>query len=340
MSTNPETQAGTWTDYKTNRAKGIRVCRGDPDTFSVHTDEAGNIPLQAATARWPQLIRGTQLMDSKHGFTKGYWYKEPTLGWSWTSDDNGIIAMAIRVDEAFALLPMDTCISWILNMALVPTSERAQVLEDALQNKYTGEFLARMIEERWGKKFPIPTNLKPQSNNYSPVPDIGQVRPWRQHLEEAAHMADVHQVSDEDVINAWLYNHQHDADSDEENHHRGHSSKKAKNDAPWSDRLHIIHRTANHGGLSPRTKAAYHREFHRNTPVAVHYGKRGYETAQAAPPPGPLDGSDNDLRLDQWDFDQTSAARASTDPAPAWNDDPAPAWNDNMAHQHSFGGQR
>jgi hypothetical protein len=332
MSTNPETQAGTWTDYKTNKAKGIRVCRGDPDTMSVHTDEAGNIPLQAATARWPQLIRGTQLMDSKHGLAKGYWYKEATLGWSWTSDDNGIIAMAIRVDELFALLPMDTCIAWILNMALVPRSEHAKLLADALQNNYTGEFLALMIEQRWGKKFPIPTHLKSQNNSYSPFPDRGEGRPWRQHLEEAAYMAEAHQLSDEDIIKAWLYNHKPEADSDEENHHRGHSTKKAKNNAPWGDKHHIIHRTANQGGLTPRTMAAYNREFHRNTPMAVHYGRQGFETEQAAPPPGPLDDSDNDLRLDPWDFDQNSAARASTDPAPAWSD--------NMLREHLFGGQR
>jgi hypothetical protein len=75
MPTNPDKHTGTWTDYKNDKAKGIRVCRGDPDTMTVHTDEVGNIPLAAATARWPQLIVGTQLVDSKHGLTKGYWYK-------------------------------------------------------------------------------------------------------------------------------------------------------------------------------------------------------------------------------------------------------------------------
>jgi hypothetical protein len=216
-------------------------------------------------------------------------------------------------------------------MALVPRSRRAEVLEDALHNKYTGVFLTRYIEGRWGKNSSNPTNIFPQSLNYNPIPDTAQARPWRQHPQHTAGITDVHQVSDEDVINTWLYNHPYETDSDEENYHIEHGSKKAKNNAPWNNTLHVMHRAARQGGLSPRTNAAYHREFHRNTTVAPHYQKRGHATAQTALPPGPQKRSDNDLHLDQRDFDQASAARASTDPAPAKNDDPAPAWNEDPA---------
>jgi hypothetical protein len=263
--------------------KMFRVRRGDPDPLPVHTDETGNIPLHVATAGWPQLISGTQLIESKHGSTKGYWFKEPNLGWIWTSDDNGIIAMAIREDKAFTSLPTDTRISWIQHMALVPKPQRAEALEDALHNKYTGCFMTRYIDGRWGKKSSKssnPTNIVPQNLNYNHLTDTTQARHGRQHPQHTAGATDVCQVSDKDVINTWLYNHPYDIDSEEENYHIERGLKKAKNNAPWDNTTHVMHRAAKLGGLSPRTKAAYHRELHRNTTVTPDHQRRGHATTQ------------------------------------------------------------
>jgi hypothetical protein len=317
MSTNPETQTGTWTDFKNNRAKGIIACRDSPDALSVHTDEAGNIPMQPATTRWPQLIRGTQSMDSLHGWTTGYWWKEPTLGWSWTSDDNGIIAMAIRADKAFASLPRETCIAWVLNMALVPPTRRTEFLEDAQLNQYTGEFLTELIHQRWGKSFPIPKNLVPKTNNYVTMTDQDRTRPWHQHLQET-HIADIPNVSDRDAIReilekdkeavmAWLSTRQQDQESDEDTHNRRdfgpRTQKRSRPDAP------------------------YHRDPHRNTPAAVQHriDQRDLGHYDHFDTPGPISRLQQLQPLDHFlsmTNIQASAARASTDPAPNQIEDP------------------
>jgi hypothetical protein len=311
MSTIPEKQTGVWTDFKHNKAKGIIACRDSPEALAVHTDEAGNIPMLPATARWPQLINGTQYMESLHGWTTGYWWNEPTLGWSWTSDDNGIITMAIRADKAFTGLPRETCIAWVLNMALVPPDCRTEILEEAQLNQYTGEFLTKLIRQKWGKHFPIPNNLVPKTNNYVPVTDRGRTRPWHQHLQET-HIADIPDVSDRDAIReilerdkeaveSWLSTRQQDQESDEETHNRRdfgpRTQKRTRQDAP------------------------YHRDLHKITAAAVQHriDQRDGGHFDHLDFPGPICRLQRLQPLDHFVSMtnlQASAARASTDPAP------------------------
>jgi hypothetical protein len=326
MSTIPEKQAGTWTDFKHNRATGIIACRDSPDALAVHTDEAGNIPMLPATARWPQLMNGTQAMESRHGWTTGYWWKEPTLGWSWTSDDNGVIAMAIRADKAFTGLPKETCIAWVLNMALVPPECRTEIIEEAELNQYAGEFLTGLIRQKWGKRYPIPKNLVPKTNNYVTMTDQGRARPWHQHPQEMAYIADIPNVSDQDAIRAclerdqeavmsWLSAQQQEEDSDEEKHNRRdlglgfgqRTQKRIRQDAP------------------------YHRDLQRNTLAAVQHRieQRDLGHYDHFDAPGPISRLQQLQPLDHFvsmTNMQASAARASTDPAPNRIGDPD-VWN-------------
>jgi hypothetical protein len=204
-----------------------------------------------------------------------------TLGWCWTSDDNNIISTSIRIDELVALLPKEAALVWIINMALVPKSQQAKLHSEAISDNYTGEFLHMEIQRRWGRKYAVPAHLKSQNGGYDfPFNDKEhEWRPWRHAADIQTDDQGTTEMTPEEIVRTWVYQHQQEAEYEEENHHHSRSSKKAKNQEPWGDRHHPIHRTATQGGLSPRTLTAYKYELRRHLPVA------------------PLEESDGDLDL-------------------------------------------
>jgi hypothetical protein len=280
MATNPDKYSGIWTDFQKDKAKGIRVGQREADFMTIHTDELGNVPLATATARWPQLAAGLEPFITNKGITKGFWWKDLKLGWCWTSDDNSVISTSIRIDELFALLPKEAALAWVLNCAIIPRDQQTRLLSEAINENYTGEFLHMEIQRRWGKKYAVPKNLKSQDYHDGPFNDKEhEWRPWQQAADIQTDDQGTTEMTPEEIVRTWVYQRQQEAEYEEENHHHIRSSKKAKNQEPWGDRHHPIHRTAAQGGLSPRTLEAYKYEFHRHLPIA------------------PLEESDGDLDL-------------------------------------------